>query len=79
MSFLPHSTGDHRVPVNHLLPCGGSITPKVGHLLPKDMSVPISGGHDLPNLIGDVRYSTVLLLLLLLLSRFSRVRLCVTP
>lgn len=29
MGFLIHSTGDHRVPVNKLLPCG-AITPKVG-------------------------------------------------
>lgn len=29
MAFLIHSTGDHRVPVNKLLPCG-AITPKVG-------------------------------------------------
>lgn len=29
MAFLIHTTGDHRVPVNKLLPCG-AITPKVG-------------------------------------------------
>ena len=45
-------------------------------MLPKDVRVRISGGMTLLRLIGDVQYSTVLLLLLL--SRFSRVRLCVT-
>lgn len=29
MGFMIQSTGDHRVPVNKLLPCG-AITPKVG-------------------------------------------------
>lgn len=37
MGFLIHSTGDHRVPVNKLLPCG-AITPRVG------MAMVLSGG-----------------------------------
>lgn len=32
MAFLIHSTGDHRVPVNELVPCS-AITPKVGMAL----------------------------------------------
>ena len=30
MGFIPHTTGDHRVPVNLRLPCGSGITPKEG-------------------------------------------------
>ena len=37
MGFMIHSTGDHRVPANKLLPCG-AITPKVG------MAMVLSGG-----------------------------------
>lgn len=37
MAFLIHSTADHRVPVNELMPCG-AITPKVG------MAMALSGG-----------------------------------
>lgn len=35
--FLIHSTADHRVPVNNLLPCAG-LTPRVG------MAMVLSGG-----------------------------------
>lgn len=38
MAFLIHSTGDHRVPVNELMPCG-AIVPKVG------MAMVLTGGN----------------------------------